>query len=74
MSSLDPYTKGSKAPRKKYLYQYSFDGESQEYVFEGEDKHFDFINEYEKEFEQPKGRRQARKQGSSKRKRLTDFY
>lgn len=67
--SLDPYTKeAKKLPRKKYFYQYSFDNEEKQV------EHFDFVHEYEEEFEQPKGRRQARKQGSSKRKRVSDFY
>lgn len=68
--SLDPYTRDSKnVPRKKYLYQYSFDGEADSAY-----EHLDFIDEYEAEFEQPKGRRQARKQTNNKRKRVMDFY
>lgn len=67
--SLDPSTRDSrKVPRKKYLYQYSFENEAEQYL------PFDFGEDYEAEFEQPKGRRQARKQTHNKRKRVSDFY
>jgi hypothetical protein len=53
-------------PRKKYLYQYDFE-EAQ-----SDD---DLMQDYAAEFEQPKGRRQSKKQANSRRKRhMGDFY
>jgi len=67
--SLEQSTRDSKnVPRKKYLYQYAFDGEVTSPY-----EHLGFIDEYEAEFEQPKGRRQARKQTNNKRKRVSDY-
>ncbi|PKL77692.1 MAG: hypothetical protein CVV27_04805 [Candidatus Melainabacteria bacterium HGW-Melainabacteria-1] len=63
--AFDPYGKEKNIPRKKYLYQFSFGEES----FTD-----DFVNEFEAEFEQPKGRRQAKKQTHAKRKRVSDYY
>lgn len=67
--SFDPLAQGKKVPRKKYFYQYAFPGED----LNLED--LDDLEEIEAEFEQPKGRRQARQQTHSKRKRqVSDYY
>ncbi len=64
--SFDPLAQGKKVPRKKYFYQYAFPGE---------EINLDEIEEIEAEYEQPKGRRQARQQTHSKRKRqVSDYY
>lgn len=65
--SFDPGHKGSAGlPRKKYMYQYDFESMGEEPSR---------FREYEEYFEQPKGKRAARKQVQAKRKRQrAEFY
>jgi hypothetical protein len=71
--SSDIRVKGSKKSQyqKKYLYTYSFNDEEA-----GSEDSLDDYNELEAEFEQPKGRRNAKKSPvtNKKRKQSADFF
>lgn len=71
--SADFRVKGTKKShyQKKYLYTYSYDGEE-----EGGDEFLDDYTEFEAEFEQPRGRRDAKKSPvtQKKKKQSADLF